>query len=139
MKCKCIQKTLWTHFSHPIWQFDTLLTIINSCCCHRNKVIIQQLQDCKAENERTIARQNELIKTKGDELEAQKNQNNSIITEVKKLEEVAKQKELEHDKQKMQQELNKKKEESQKQMEHSAENVKVQKEIKELLGERFVF
>ena len=59
-----------------------------------------------------MKKQNELIKTKGDELEAQKNRNNSIIAEVKRLEEDAKQKEFEHDKQKLQQELNKKKEES---------------------------
>lgn len=101
----------------------------------QKNTLIQQLEETKATNERTITKQNELIKTKGDEVEVLKNQNNLIIAEVKKSEVDAKQRELEHDKQKLQQELNQKKEESQKQMQHSSENAKVQSEIKELHGE----
>ena len=112
------------------------LYVLQITIFYRKITLIQQLEETKATNERTITKQNELIKTKGYEVEVLKNQNNLIIAQSKVD---AKQRELEHDKQKLQQELNQKKEESQKQMQHSAENAKVQSEIKELHGERFVF
>ena len=97
--------------------------------CYRNNRRIQKLQERETTKEEIIMKQNELIKTKQDEVTL-------IITEVQKLEEVVKQKESNI--QKMQQEIDKKKEETEKQIEYSAENTKLQDQMKDLQGERSV-
>ena len=104
---------------------------------NRSKETIQHLQEEKATNEEIIKKQNDLIKAKGNEVETLTNQLNIIFAEVKKLEEDVKQKE--EDIQKMQQEIDKKKGEIELQIGQSTENSKLQTEMRDLHGERFVF
>ena len=107
--------------------------------CYRHKEKIRQLQESKATHERIIEKQNELIKTKGNEVERLKNQYMSILAEFKELEEEIKHRNDMQRIQQMQQEIDKNKDETRRQKEQSAEKMKTQSEIRELHGERFVF